>query len=72
MKKYTYVRLSNIGDYEGWNIEKIIERDEKADYHMVVLSKENKPVQKEPYLSEATSQELIDELNKRLKDSDEE
>lgn len=63
MKKYVYEYLRNIGNYNGWNIEKIIEGEINT---MVVLSKEDKPMQKEKYLSEATNEELIEELNKRL------
>lgn len=64
MKKYVYELLSNIEKYDGWNIEKIIEQEN--DYNMVVLSKEDIPMQEEKYLSEATNEELIEELNKRL------
>lgn len=64
MKKYVYDFLNNIEKYDGWNIEKIIEKEN--DYNRVVLSKEDKPMQKEKYLSEATNEELIEELNKRL------
>lgn len=64
MKKYVYELLNNIEKYDGWNIEKIIEKEN--DYNRVVLSKEDEPMQKEKYLSEATNEELIEELNKRL------
>lgn len=55
MKKYVYEYLRNIGNYNGWSIEKIIEGEINT---MVVLSKEDKPMQKEKYLSEATNEEL--------------
>lgn len=63
MKKYVYEYLKNIEKYDGWNIEKIIV---DSDSNKVVLSKEDKPMQKEKYLSEATNEELLEELNKRL------
>ena len=67
MKKYMYRRLENIEKYEGWKIEKIIERDNRADYHMVVLSKEEEICEDSPKLKDATNEQLMEELFRRVK-----
>lgn len=63
MKQYKYIKCEDLENYNDWEIIKIIE-DSEVD--MVVIMKENKPMKKEVYLSEATNQELINELIKRL------
>ena len=65
MKEYKYVRLSNIEEYSGWDIVEIIPRDDEH-YTMAVIMKENKPIQNYIKLNEATNEQLIEELNKRL------
>lgn len=65
MKKYKYIKAYEIEKFDDWNIEKIIEPPEKGVPICVILSKEEKPVQKEPYLSEATLDELLQEIKKR-------
>ena len=63
MKQYKYIPCKELEDYNDWEVIKIIE-DPEVD--MVVIMKENKPMKKEVYLSEATNQALINELIKRL------
>ena len=63
MKQYKYIKCEELENYNDWEIIKIIE-DSEVD--MVVIMKENKPMKMEVYLSEATNQELINELIKRL------
>ena len=71
MKKYKYIRIDDIEDYDGWEIVKIIPISENANASycasccMAIIMKEDKPVQ-EVYLSKATNQELIEEFKKRL------
>lgn len=65
MKEYKYIFCEDINEYNGWEIIEIIENV----YHnnMAIISKENKPIQDYIKLSEANNQQLIEELNKRLK-----
>lgn len=63
MKQYKYIKCEELENYNDWEIIKIIE-DSEVD--MVVIMKENKPMKREVYLSEATNQELVNELIKRL------
>ena len=63
MRQYKYIRCVELEDYNDWEIIKIIEGSE---FDMAVIMKENKPMKMEVYLSEATNQELINELIKRL------
>lgn len=67
MKQYKYVRCDDIEDYNGWEIVKIIPGEE-IDY--VVLMKEDKPIQNYIKLHEATNEQLIEELMKRLKENE--
>lgn len=67
MKKYKYIRVMNIENYDGWEIIKIIPKVENnADYCMAVIMYEDKPMQKDVYLTETTDEQLIEELHKRL------
>lgn len=63
MRQYKYIKCAKLEDYNDWEIIKIIEGSE---FDMAVIMKENKPMKMEVYLSEATNQELINELIKRL------
>ena len=63
MKKYKYINLENIFCYTDWEIVQII-----PDIHgnMAVMMKEDKPIQDYIKLNEATNEQLIEELLKRL------
>ncbi len=66
MKKYKYIRLEDIDEYDGWELVEILPR---LDYHHVdlaVITKEDKPIQNYIKLNEATNEQLIEELLKRL------
>lgn len=69
MKKYKYISASDIESFSGWNIEKVIETPEKGIRNMIIISKEDVSIEKEPYLSKATNDELIEEFNKRFKNT---
>lgn len=67
MKEYKYISCNDLVNYSNWNIVQIIPGKE-AD--MAVISKEIKPTQTFIKLNEATNQQLIEELNRRLKGSE--
>ena len=66
MKEYKYVRCNNLENYPDWDIVKIIPHKTENEYDMAVIMKEDRPVREVTCLSEATNQELIEELQKRL------
>lgn len=70
MKEYKYVRCDNLSNYNGWDVVQIIPKIEKGCLNMVVISKENKTIQNYIKLNEANNEQLIEELNKRLKGSE--
>ena len=63
MKKYKYIQCKELDNYDNWEIVKIIDGD---NIDMAVIMYEDKPIKKEVYLSEATTKEIFEELNKRL------
>ena len=63
MKKYKYIMARDIENYNDWDIVQIIP-DTTRDY--IVMVKEDKPIQDYVKLHEATNEELIHELHKRL------
>lgn len=68
MKKYKYVEAVEMEKYIGWNVEGIFPAasDNMVDY--VLISKEDKLIQNYIKLNEATNEQLISELIKRLGD----
>ena len=66
MKEYKYVDLKNLEEYDGWEIVQIIPRYNKDYNNMAVIMKEDKPIQNYIKLNEATDEQLIEELLKRL------
>lgn len=71
MKKYKYVDLKNLEEYDDWEIVQIIPRYNKDYKNMAVIMKEDNPIQNYIKLNEATNEQLIEELFKRLGDKDE-
>ena len=63
MKQYKYISARDIENYGDWDIVQIIP-SETRDY--IVLMKEDKPIQNYIKLHEASNEELIRELIKRL------
>ncbi len=66
MKKYKYILCKNIEQYEGWEIVKVIEAPESGVNNMAIIMKEYIPVQDYIKLNEATTDQLLEELSKRL------
>lgn len=69
MKTYRYIKCSHLEEYDDWEIVQIIPgvTDEMND--MAVIMKEDEPIQNYIKLNEATNEELISELLKRLKEN---
>lgn len=65
MKQYKFIYASEIGRYNDWEIIKIIDTNPEVTY--VIIMKEDIPVQAYIKLHEATCDQLIEELAKRLK-----
>lgn len=63
MKEYKYIYASEIESYNGWDIVATFTGD---DTDMVIVMKEYKPIQDYIKLHEATNEELLEELHKRL------
>lgn len=68
MKEYKYICCEDIEEYKGWDIVKIIDGC-SGQNDMVVISRENKPVQDFIKLNEAASKQILEELSKRLLES---
>lgn len=64
MRKYKYIQAHNIENYGDWDIVQIIP-SETRDY--IVIKKEDKPVQDYIKLHEATTEQILEEINKRLR-----
>ena len=67
MKKYKYIRLEDIENYDDWVLYQAID---KNYCDMAVIMKEDKPIQNYIKLNEATNEQLIEELFKRLNKGD--
>ena len=66
MKEYKYIYASDIENYDGWEIVKIIEATSSDCADRIIIMKEDKPIQNYIKLNEATNEQLIEELFKRL------
>ena len=67
MKRYKYIKVWNISEYNDWEIIKIIEAKNSDEDDMIIIMKEDKPIQNYIKLNEATNEQLVEELLKRLK-----
>lgn len=67
MKEYKYIYASEIEKYKNWEIVKIIEAPSSDCTDRIIIMKEDKPIQDYIKLNEATNEQLIEELLKRLK-----
>ena len=65
MKEYKYICANDIDQYDNWNVIATFPSTIKKP-DMVLIMKEEKPIQNYIKLNEATDGELIDELIKRL------
>ena len=66
MKKYHFIQAKNISSYSDWEIVKVIDTDPNLTY--VLIMKDDTPIQDYIKLHEATNNQLIEELIKRLKE----
>ena len=64
MKEYKYIHCHNLKNYKDWDIVQIIPKN--GDNDMVVISKKDVPIQNYIKLNEATNEQLLEELLKRL------
>ncbi len=66
MKQYKYIRVDAIEKYYDWEIVEILPKLNDDYIEMAVIMKEDKPIQNYIKLNEATNEQLIEELLKRL------
>lgn len=66
MKKYKYINAEYIDEYPNWAIECSFSANCSADCNMIIISHEDIPIQDYIKLNEATIDELLAELKKRL------
>lgn len=66
MKHYKYIEAYEIEKYDGWDVEGIFPAvtEEMVDY--VIVSKTDTPIQDYIKLHEATTNQILEELRKRL------
>lgn len=69
MKTYRYIKCENLEEYDDWEIVQIIPGVTAQMNDMAVIMKEDEPIQNYIKLNEATNEELISELLKRLKEN---
>lgn len=69
MKTYRYIKCDNLKEYDDWEIVQIIPGVTDQMNDMAVIMKEDEPIQNYIKLNEATNEELISELLKRLKEN---
>lgn len=69
MKTYRYIKCKNLEEYDDWEIVQIIPGVTDQMNDMAVIMKEDEPIQNYIKLNEATNEELISELLKRLKEN---
>lgn len=67
MKRYDYIPVDLIANYPDWNIEGIFPAHDKEQDDYVIVSKiEDKTEEYQPKLKEASTEELLEELRRRL------
>ena len=67
MKKYDYIPACLITNYSDWNIEGVLPAHNEGEEDYVIVSKiENKTEEYQQKLKEASTEELLEELRKRL------
>ena len=65
MKQYNYIQARNIDKYYNWEIVQVIP-GEQGQNDMVIIMKEDYPVKATIELENATNEQIIQELLKRL------
>ena len=67
MKKYDYIPAYLITNYSDWNLEGILPAHNEQEEDYVIVSKiENKVEEYQPKLKEASTEEILGELKRRL------
>ena len=67
MKKYDYIPAYLITNYSDWNLEGIFPaRNEQEEDYVIVSKIENKAEEYQPKLKEASTEEILGELKRRL------
>lgn len=67
MKRYDYILASLITSYSDWNIEGVFPAYNEGQEDYVIVSKtEDKTEEYQPKLKEASTEELLEELRRRL------
>ena len=66
MKQYKYICASEIEDFYNWEVIGIFPSMCESMNDMVLVMKEDKPIQDYIKLHEATDEQLIEELHRRL------
>lgn len=67
MKEYRYIRVNDIKEYKGWEIYQIIPAKSEDYANMVIIFRENIPIKATIGLQEATTEQIMEELSKRLR-----
>lgn len=68
-KKYKHICAHEIEDYEGWELVQVLPLDKHTGYLRAIIMKEDAPIQNYIKLHEATDEQLVEELMKRLKEA---
>ncbi len=66
MKEYKYIKANNIEQYKGWEIYQVIPAKSEDYENMVIIFKEDIPIKATVELEEATIEQIMEELSKRL------
>ena len=67
MKIYDYIPVDLITNYPGWNIEGTFPAHNEREGDYVIVSRiEDKTEEYQPKLKEASTEELLEELRRRL------
>ena len=67
MKRYDYIPVDLITNYPDWNIEGTFPAyDKESDDYVIVSKIEDETEEYQPKLKEASTEELLEELRRRL------
>ena len=66
MKKYKYVCASDIENFNNWEVVGIFPATTQEMCDMALIMYEEKPIQNYINLHEATDEQLLEELHRRL------
>ena len=66
MKKYKYIEADDIEKYNNWEVVGLFPAASEEMCDMVLVMKRDEPIQDYIKLHEATDEQLIEELHRRL------